>query len=90
MAITKSKSLFTCYESTAWLICLTKFLGVISSSISAGHTSQSDGLVAAERWVRSNRMPHAGYADSVMNDGPRFHTNISDKSSPNPSLKPSR
>ena len=42
------------------------------------------------RWVRSSRMPHAGYADSVMNDGPRFHLDISDKSSPNPSLEPSR
>ena len=33
-----------------------------------------------ERWVRSSRMPHVGYADSVMNDGPRFHSNISGKS----------
>ena len=31
-------------------------------------------------------MPHAGYTDSVMNDGPRFHLNISGKSSPNLSL----
>ena len=21
-------------------------------------------------------MPHVGYADSIMNDGPRFHSNI--------------
>ena len=35
-------------------------------------------------------MPHAGYSDSVTNDGPGFHSNISGKSSPNPSLVPSR
>ena len=45
---------------------------------------------AAERQVRSSGIPHAGYADSVMNDGPRFHSDISDRSSPNPSLEPSR
>ena len=44
----------------------------------------------AKIWVGSSRMPYAGYADSVMNDGPEFHTNISGKSSPNPSLEPSR
>ena len=26
-------------------------------------------------------MPHAGYADSVMNDGPGFHSDITGKSS---------
>ena len=35
-------------------------------------------------------MPHAGHANSITNDGPRFYSNISDKSSPNPSLEPSR
>ena len=45
---------------------------------------------AAEGRVRSSKTPHAGYADSVMNDGPGFHPDISDKSSPNPSLQPSR
>ena len=58
--------------------------------MSAGHTSQSDGLAFAERWVRGSRMPHAGYADSVTNDGPRVHSNISGKSSSNPSLVLSR
>ena len=28
-------------------------------------------------------MPHAGYADSDMNDGPRFYLDIARKSSPN-------
>ena len=55
-----------------------------------GHISQSDGLADAERWVRSSRMPHAGYADSITNDGPGFHSNISGRSFPNPSLVPSR
>ena len=97
MAITKFKSLSIYYKFTAWLIYLTNFLGeMISSSISTGkpyvvdHTSRSDGLAAAERWVRSSGMPHAGYADSVMNDGPRFHSDISDRSSLNPSLEPSK
>ena len=44
----------------------------------------------AERWVRSIGMPHAGYANSIMNDGPEPHMDISGKSSPNPSLEPSR
>ena len=35
-------------------------------------------------------MPYAGYADSVMNDEPEFHSDISDRSSPSASLKPSR
>ena len=35
-------------------------------------------------------MPHVGYADSIMNDGPEFYMDISSKSSPNPSLEPSR
>ena len=35
-------------------------------------------------------MLHVGHASSVTNDGPRFHSNISNKSSPNPSLEPSR
>ena len=42
------------------------------------------------RWVRSSRMPHAGYANSIMNDGPGFHLDISDKSSLNLSLEPLR
>ena len=46
--------------------------------------------VVAERWVRRSRMPHAGYADFVMNDEPRFHSDISGKGSLNPSLEPSR
>ena len=29
-------------------------------------------------------MPHVGYADSVMNDGPMFHSDISDKELPEP------
>ena len=29
-------------------------------------------------------MPHAGYTDSVMNDGPRFHLDISNKELPEP------
>ena len=58
--------------------------------MSAGHTSRSDCLAVAERWVRSSRMPHVGYAYSITNGGPRFHSNISSKSSPNPSLEPSR
>ena len=29
-------------------------------------------------------MLHAGYADSVTNDGPRFHSDISDKELPEP------
>ena len=45
---------------------------------------------AAERQVRSSGMPHVGYADSVTNDGPGFHSDISDRSSPNLSLEPSR
>ena len=45
---------------------------------------------AAERQVRSSGMPHAGYTDSVTNDGPGFHTDISDRSSPNLSLEPLR
>ena len=90
LAITKSKSLSIYYKFTSKLIYLTKFLcGMLSSSISLGHTSQSDGLANVERWVRSSRMPHAGYADSIMNNGPRFHSNISGKSSPDPSLEPS-
>ena len=28
-------------------------------------------------------MPHAGYADSIMNDGPGFHSDIAGKSSSN-------
>ena len=36
-----------------------------------------------ERWVRSNRMPHAGYAGSITNDGPGFHSDIAGKSSTN-------
>ena len=35
-------------------------------------------------------MPHVGYSDSIMNDGPGFYSNISGKSSLNPSLMPSR
>ena len=46
--------------------------------------------VTAKRWVRSSRMPHVGYADSVKNDGPGFHSDIFGKSSLNPSLEPSR
>ena len=45
---------------------------------------------AVERWVRSSGRPHVGYADSITNDGPGFHSDISDKSFPNPSLEPSR
>ena len=45
---------------------------------------------AAEKWVGSSSMPHAGYADPITNGGPRFHSIISGKSSPNPSLAPSR
>ena len=45
---------------------------------------------ATERRVRSSKMPHASYADSVMNNGPGSHSNISGKSSLNPSLEPSR
>ena len=26
--------------------------------------------------LRSSGMPHEGYADPIMNDGPRFHSNI--------------
>ena len=33
-------------------------------------------------------MPHVGYVDFVTNDGPGFHSNISSKSSLNPSLEP--
>ena len=44
----------------------------------------------AERWVRSRGMPYAGYANSVMNDGLGFYSDISDKSSSNPSLESSR
>ena len=40
-------------------------------------------------YIRSSRIPHACYADSFMNDGPGFHSDISDKSSPNLSLEPS-
>ena len=58
--------------------------------MSVDHASRSDGLAAAERWVRSNRMPHAGYVDPIMNDGPRFHPDESGKCSMNPSLEPSR
>ena len=32
---------------------------------------------SAERWVRSSGMPHEGYADPVMNNGPGFHSNAS-------------
>ena len=39
---------------------------------------------AAERQVRSSGMLHVGYADSIMNDGPRFHLDISDKELPEP------
>ena len=35
-------------------------------------------------------MPLAGYSNSITNDGPRFYLNIFGKSSPNPSLMPSR
>ena len=35
-------------------------------------------------------MPHVGYTDSITNDEPGFHSNISGKSFPNLSLKPSR
>ena len=54
--------------------------------------TQVDRMVqaAAKRWVRSSRMPHAGYADSITNDGPGFHSDISGKRSLNPSLEPSR
>ena len=45
---------------------------------------------ATERQVRSSRMPHAGYANSIMNDGSRPRTDISGKSSPNLSFMPSR
>ena len=38
---------------------------------------------AAERQVRSSRMPHAGYADSVTNDRPEFHSDIAGKISMN-------
>jgi len=34
-------------------------------------------------------MPHAGYADSIMNDDLGFYLDISSKSSPNLSLEPS-
>ena len=32
-----------------------------------------------ERWVRSSRDPHAGYANSITNDGFEPHTDISGK-----------
>ena len=94
----KFKSLFTCYEFAAWLICLTKILGegdlilYLRRKVLCQRVTQVDRKARAttERWVRSSRMPHVGYADSIMNDGPRFHLDIFDKSSPNPSLKPSR
>ena len=85
------------YKFATRFICLTKFLHeMFSSSVSignpvlAGHTSQPDGLTAAEGRVGSSRMPHVGYADPVMNYGPRFCLNISGKNSPNLSLVPSR
>ena len=46
--------------------------------------------VMAEIWAKGSGIPHAGYANSVMNDEPRPHMDISGKSSPNPSLKLSR
>ena len=30
----------------------------------------------AERWVGKNRMLHVGYANSIMNDGPKPRTGI--------------
>jgi len=51
LAITKFKSLFTCYEFAAWLICLTKFLGrMISSSISIGKFCAS-GSPRSVKWL---------------------------------------
>jgi hypothetical protein len=35
-------------------------------------------------------MAHAGYADPVMNDEHESHWDISNRSSPDPSLEPSR
>ena len=29
-----------------------------------------------EGGLRSSKMPHEGFADPVMNDGPRFHSNM--------------
>ena len=43
-----------------------------------GHLSRSLDLL----WhlpgggLRSSRLPHEGYADAVMNDGPRFHSDM--------------
>ena len=91
MAITKSKSLSIYYKFVAWLICLTEFLGrMFSPPISVGNTSRSDGLAATERQVDSSGMSHVGHTNSIMNDEPGPHIDISGKSSLNPSLEPSR
>ena len=85
------------YKFAAWLICPTKFLcGMFSSSVSAGKSCPSgsyksiEWLATAEVRVGSSRMPHGGYADPVMNDGPGFYLNISSKNSLDLSLMPSR
>ena len=53
MAITKFKSMFTCYEFAAWLICLINFLErMISSSISIGKSYAS----GSSRLVRRLRL----------------------------------
>ena len=44
----------------------------------------------AAKQVMSSGMPLVGYANSIINDGPRFYSDISDRSSLNPSLEPSR
>ena len=98
MAITKFKSLFTCYEFAAWLICLTKILGeddfilYIRRKVLCHWVTQVGWMAQAtiERQVGSNKMTHMGEADFVTNDGSGFHLNISYKSSLNPSLEPSR
>ena len=97
MAVTKFKSLFACYEFIAWLIYPTKILEeddlilYLRRKVLCQQVTQVGRMAraTAERRVRSSRMPHVGYADSVTNDGPGFHSDISGKSSLNPSLEPS-
>jgi len=65
-------------------------LGRSTTLSQRGNTSRLDDLATAEGWVGSSRMPHASYANTVTNDGPRFHPDIFDKHSLNPSLMPLR
>ena len=46
--------------------------------MSMGHLSQSPEQLGhlPEGGLRNNGMSHEGYADPVMNDGPRFHSII--------------